>query len=100
MPILDCLKTEHYASSQAREFYLKVDSTLIVDAKPDEGLIFAVGGVVIVVVGGVRAQVGVLFAVERLRMEKNNEGRDKEEAEKETESEWDYPGRRETNPSW
>ena len=56
--------------SQTRGFiYLKVDSALIVDAETDEGLIFAVRGVVIVVVGGVRAQVAVLFAVERLQME-------------------------------
>ena len=48
--------------------YLEVDAALVVDAEPDERLIFAAGGVVIVVVGGVRAQVGVLLPVERLQM--------------------------------
>ena len=50
--------------------YLKVDSSLVVDAEADERLVFAVGGVVIVVVGGVRAQVAVLLPVERLRKER------------------------------
>ena len=49
--------------------YLKVDASLVVDAEPDERLVFAVGAVVIVVVGGVRAQVAVLLPVERLQRE-------------------------------
>ena len=61
-------KMRHLLTRLESFVYLEVDAALVVDAEPDERLIFAAGGVVIVVVGGVRAQVGVLLPVERLPM--------------------------------